>query len=270
MALAARETREARLALAQQVLGRAEAKTARAGARSFSSADETYGRSYTVPPALIPLAPRGALRAGSSVAVSGASASSLAFSLAAAAAGEESWCALVGMPDAGLAAARDLGVPLKRTALVPTLGSQPGPTLSTLIDGIDVLVLGPGLALSPSLWRSATSRARTQGTLLIAIAPHGNTHALSCDLTVSSETTQWVGLGRGSGRLRFRDTRTESRGKGLPSTGARCAVRVPAVQGTLSAPPAPTSRVRGQRPALTVVAEQAPAPSLRLVKGAAS
>ncbi|HIZ34594.1 MAG TPA: hypothetical protein H9815_02360, partial [Candidatus Ruania gallistercoris] len=63
-----------------------------------------------VPPALSELFPEGGLRRGSTVQVGGGM--SVLLALAGAAMGEESWCALVDLPDAGLAAAAGLGLPL--------------------------------------------------------------------------------------------------------------------------------------------------------------
>src|SRR5699024_11103975 len=104
---------------------------------------------------------RGSLRAGSSVAIEGAASTSVLLSLAVAAAGEDSWCAIAGMPDLGLRSALDAGLDPCRLALAPTHGEQRPQVLSALVDGVGVLVLGPDLALAPALWRSLLSRART-------------------------------------------------------------------------------------------------------------
>ncbi|GAA1485030.1 hypothetical protein [Brachybacterium fresconis] len=172
--------------------------------------EDGLGTRLPVPGPLSGLFPRGSLRAGSSVAIEGAASTSVLLSLAVAAAGEDSWCAVAGMPDLGLRSALDAGLDPCRLALAPTHGEQRPQVLSALADGVGVLVLGPDLDLTPALWRSLLSRARTADTLVLAAAPPGR-----ADIALRSTTHAWTGLGAGSGRLRRRRLAVTSTGRGI-------------------------------------------------------
>ena len=216
------EDREQRLSRARAALGAAERSTARWGGRIDrtalrasprpveDSADDGLGTRLPVPGPLQALFPRGSLRAGSSVAFEGAASTSLLLSLAVAAAGEDSWCAIAGMPDLGLRSALDAGLDPCRLVLAPAGGDQRPQVLSALADGVGVLVLGPDLDLAPALWRNLLSRARTADTLLLAAGPPGR-----ADLTLRATTQGWTGLGQGSGRLRRRLLEITAEGRGI-------------------------------------------------------
>ena len=259
------EDREERLSRARAALGAAERSAARWGgridrtalqpsARPVSEAeDDGLGTRLPVPGPLRTLFPRGSLRAGSSVALEGAASTSLLLSLAVAAAGEDSWCAIAGMPDLGLRSAMDAGLDPCRLALAAADGEQRPQVLSALADGVGVLVLGPDLDLAPALWRSLLGRARTADTLVLAAAPPGR-----ADLTLRSTARGWSGLGQGSGRLRRRRLEITAEGRGI--AGHRTAeVLLPQVDGMLAAVPAAASTGAAARPA---VAERRPAMQL--------
>lgn len=228
------EDREQRLSRARAALGAAERSAARWGGRidrtalqlsapsvaapaagpavklAAESADDGLGTRLPVPGPLAPLFPRGSLRAGSSVAIQGAATTSLLLSLAVTAAGEDSWCAIAGMPDLGLRSALDAGLDPCRLALAPADGDQRPQVLTALADGVGVLVLGPDLDLAPALWRSLLNRARTADTLILAATPPGR-----ADLTLRAVTQGWAGLGAGSGRLRRRRLEITADGRGI-------------------------------------------------------
>lgn len=196
-----------------------------------------------VPPALAPLIPSGTLRAGSSVAVTGGASSSLLLALAVAAMGEDSWCAVAGMPDLGLRGLLDAGADPSRLAIVPGTDVEDLPqlpqVLSALVDGVGVVVIGPDLRLSPALWRTLTGRARTRDALVLAASPPDR-----ADLRLEAQGARWHGLGAGSGRLRGRRVRVSSAGRGI--AGRReVEVLLPDVRGALATTPA----ARGAREA---------------------
>ncbi|NMA75691.1 MAG: hypothetical protein GX960_00270 [Actinomycetales bacterium] len=240
------EDREQRLSRARAALGVAERSAARWGGRidrtalrpseisSEGSADDGLGMRLPVPGPLQALFPRGSLRAGSSVAIEGSATTSLLLSLAVAAAGEDSWCAIAGMPDLGLRSALDAGLDPCRLALAPAGGDQRPQVLSALADGLGVLVLGPDLDLAPVLWRSLLGRARTADTLVLAAAPPGR-----ADLTLRATTQGWAGLGQGSGRVRRRRLEVTSEGRGIAGRRA-VEVLLPQVGGMVA--DAPQSR----------------------------
>lgn len=260
------EDREERLSRARAALGAAERSAARWGgridrtalqpsARPVSEAEDNgLGTRLPVPGPLRMLFPRGSLRAGSSVALEGAASTSLLLSLAVAAAEEDSWCAIAGMPDLGLRSAMDAGLDPCRLALAPADGEQRPQVLSALADGVGVLVLGPDLDLAPALWRSLLGRARTADTLVLAAAPPGR-----ADLTLRSTARGWSGLGQGSGRLRRRRLEITAEGRGI--AGHRSAeVLLPQVDGMLAAAPAGAAAGAAARPA--AVSERRPAMQL--------
>jgi hypothetical protein len=241
------EDREQRLSRARAALGAAERSAARWGGRIdrtalqpsahavSEAADDGLGTRLPVPGPLATLFPRGSLRAGSSVALEGAASTSLLLALAVAAAGEDSWCAIAGMPDLGLRSAMDAGLDPCRLALAPADGDQRPQVLSALADGVGVLVLGPDLDLAPALWRSLLGRARTADTLVLAAAPPGR-----ADLTLRATTQGWSGLSQGSGRLRRRRLALTAEGRGI--AGHRTAeVLLPQVDGMIAEVP-PSSR----------------------------
>jgi hypothetical protein len=194
-------------------------------------ADDGLGTRVPVPGPLSTLFPRGSLRAGSSVALEGTASTSLLLSLAVAAAGEDSWCAIAGVPDLGLRSALDAGLDPCRLALAPADGDQRPQVLSAHADGVGVLVLGPDLELAPALWRSLLGRARTADTLVLAASPPGR-----ADLTLRATAQGWAGLGRGSGRLRRRRLEITAEGRGI--AGHRTAeVLLPQVDGMIAAAP---------------------------------
>ncbi|MDQ4071247.1 MAG: hypothetical protein M3203_17525, partial [Actinomycetota bacterium] len=82
-------------------------------------------RVLPVLPPLEPLFPGRGLRRGSVVTVTGST--SLAVSLLVAASSQGGWCAAVGLPSLGLAAADELGVSLERFPLVPVAARGSGP-----------------------------------------------------------------------------------------------------------------------------------------------
>ena len=202
-----------------------------------STADATGAR-LPVPAALASLIPYGSLRAGSSVAVTGPARSSLLLALAAAAVGEEAWCAVAGMPNLGLGSALDAGLDPTRLAIMTGCSVQENPqlpqVLSAVADGVGVLVLGPELSLSPALWRSLTARARTQDTLLLAASPAGR-----ADLTLDTRSAGWSGLGYGSGRLRRRCVEVRSVGRGVHGD-QQISILLPEVRGLLADVPGTT------------------------------
>lgn len=165
-----------------------------------------------VPPAITPLLPEG-LRRGSTTAVLGSTSLVLAM-IAAACATREAWAAVVGQSSIGLVAAAEAGVGLDRLALVPRPGPDAPSVLAALLDGIDVVVVGPGTSLHDADRRRLMARARDRGSVLIATSPWPGA---GCVLTVTGG--RWTGPGEGDGRLRARELRLTRTGRG--SAGGR-------------------------------------------------
>ncbi|GAA4851973.1 hypothetical protein GCM10023201_51080 [Actinomycetospora corticicola] len=151
-----------------------------------------------VPGALAGLLPWGGLRRGSTVSVHGSTALLLALVARASRAG--SWCALVGLPGVGMAAAHEAGLDLARTALVPRPGPRPSTVVAALVDGVDVVVLGGASAWRAGDRQRLAARVRQKGAVLV---PVGAWPGADVELHASGGT--WSGLlGDGAGRLRSR------------------------------------------------------------------
>ena len=163
-----------------------------------------------VPPALSELFPEGGLRRGSTVQVGGGM--SVLLALAGAAMGEESWCALVDLPDAGLAAAAGLGLPLGRVVVVPRPGPDAPVVLATVADGFDVLVLGRGAGLAERDRRSLASRLRVRGAVLLTTQAWAG-----ADVVLQVVSRSWTGIGRGDGLLRTGELELSAQHRRLPA-----------------------------------------------------
>lgn len=170
---------------------------------------------------LAPLLPLGALSRGSTVVVAGST--SLVLGLLAEASGAGSWVALVGLPGVGVLAAHELGLALDRVVLVPDPGAD-GPTVvAALLDGVDVVVVGPQTALGDGDRRRLSERARERSSVLVPTTPWPGAHVV---LTARSE--EWEGLGRGHGRLRSRRLVVDRQGRGSAAQPVQAQVTLPA------------------------------------------
>jgi hypothetical protein len=175
-------------------------------------------RLLPVLPELRPLLPGGGLRRGSTIGI--ASASVLLALLAEASQGG-SWCAVVGLPTLGVAAAAELGVALDRFALVPNPGPDWPTVVAALLDGFDIVVVSasgagtnstaPG-AVAPVVASRLAARARQRGAVLV---PYGSWP--SVDLTLAAVDPMWHGIEAGRGRLRGRQLTVVARGRGAAS-----------------------------------------------------
>lgn len=184
-----------------------------ASVAAVSSAVSRFGpgagddRFLRVPDALAPLVPSGGLRRGSVVQVGGSA--SLLLSLTAEACRDGAWCAVVGMPDLGLAAAAEIGLPLDRTALVPRPGAAAAAVLGAALDGFDIVVAGPVPQLTDRDRRQLSSRLRHRSAVLLSTHPWPG-----AELVLSVTRTRWGGIGQGSGSLRERELVVEVDGRG--------------------------------------------------------
>lgn len=154
------------------------------------------------------LLPGGVLRRGSVVSVEGST--SLVLALIARASREGSWAAIVGLPNIGVVAAARRGIELSRLALVPHPGAEAATIAAACIDGMDIVVLGPRLALTDPDLRRLAARARERGVALVSASPHPGTH-----VALRVLRSEWAGLGAGEGRLRGRTLTVARSGRHL-------------------------------------------------------
>ncbi|MFD6447769.1 hypothetical protein ACFWEJ_21885 [Promicromonospora sp. NPDC060204] len=214
-------------------------------------------RVLPVHPHLAALLPDGGLRAGTTVVVRGST--SLLLTLLAEASRDGAWTVLVGYPAAGLAAAADAGCDLARTLVVPLpagSGVDAPAVLAALIDGMDVVVVGPEVALLDQDRRRLTARARDRGTVLLPTAPlSAGYSSLERPSTGRMSSTQrdvggwagahvvleatggaWSGVDGGVGWLRRRTLRVRRTGRGSAARPVHLDVEVPVCRAAVTEP----------------------------------
>ena len=170
------------------------------------------------------LLPWHGLRRGATVTVSGGpGATSVLFALLAGPVRAGSWCAVVGMPALGAQAAAELGVDLRRLALVPDPGTEWATVTAALLDGLDIVVVRPPGPVAARLARRLAARARQRGSVLV---PYGEWDG--ADVVLRATGQVWHGLGEGRGRLRGRELEVVSYGRGAAARPRRAALRLPA------------------------------------------
>lgn len=146
-------------------------------------------------PALRDLLPAGGLQRGSVVATGQWGLLCLALAAGASAAG--AWCAAVGMPQLGVAAAAGLGLAPDRLLLI----ADPGPgwpqVVASLLDGCELVLLRPPGRPSAQLRRRLEAAVRRFGGVLVVA---GEWDGAQTRLAVAHH--EWTGIGAGHGRLR--------------------------------------------------------------------
>ena len=186
----------------------------------------TLARDQTLP-LIEPLAtmfPEGRLRRGITVAVRGPGSTTLGFALAASASSAGSWVAMVGVADANLATAAELGVALERVAVMHPLPAQWSATVAAVIGAFDIVVLAPSHRVSAGDARRLMARARERGSVLITLTRMGPSGASRAgdmarswpervDAELAISTLRWQGLGQGHGNLRARVARVDMTGR---------------------------------------------------------
>ncbi|MCH1884288.1 hypothetical protein [Agrococcus sp. ARC_14] len=122
------------------------------------------------------------------------------------------WGAIVGMPDLGIEAARDLGVPIDRVALVPHPGRSWLDVVASLAEAMPVvLAASPGRVAPTDAARLAARLRQASSTLLIA-GPWPNAATV-----VRSVRADWQGLDDGDGRIAAGSIVVETVAGGAPS-----------------------------------------------------
>jgi hypothetical protein len=188
---------------------------------------------FPVVPALRELLPRGGLARGSVVTVPDSGL--LCMAIVAAASADGAWCAIAGMPEAGLVAGAGLGLDLERTLLVPDLGSAAGGSagwpqvVASLLDGCElVLVRPPSRASAQVRQRLEATLRRARGVLVVA----GEWPGAQVRLRVTAQG--WTGLGDGFGRLRACCAEVVADGRGEAARAKTRWLWLPAEDGTVT------------------------------------
>jgi hypothetical protein len=182
-----------------------------------------------VPPALAELFPEGGLRRGSTITVSGSS--SLVLALLAEVSQQQGWCAEVGSPLLGSAAAAEAGVALERFVRVAEPGEQWPAIVASLLEAFDIVVVHPPLRAREADMRRLNARARERSAVLLTTTKWDGAHHTSAwpgaqmGLTVIDQ--RWHGLGSGHGYLRTRELDVQSLGRGAAVRPRRTKVWLP-------------------------------------------
>ncbi len=158
-------------------------------------------------PALRALLPARGLPRGSVVAAGRWSLFCLALAAGASAAG--AWCAVVGLPQLGVAAAADTGLNPDRMLLIPEPGPNWPQVVASLLDGCELVLLRPPGRLPAQARRRLEATVRRFGGVLLVA---GDWDGAQVRLLVTDQ--EWTGIGAGHGRLRARRARVVADGRG--------------------------------------------------------
>jgi hypothetical protein len=156
-------------------------------------------------PALRGLLP--GLRRGSVVAAGPWSLLCLALAAGASAAG--AWCAMVGLPQLGVAAAADAGLDPDRMLLIADPGTGWPQVVASLLDGCELVLLRPPDRPSAQVRRRIEATVRRFGGVLVVA---GEWDGAQARLSVAQQ--EWTGIGTGHGRLRARRVQVVADGRG--------------------------------------------------------
>jgi len=191
-----------------------------------------------------PLLPRGGLQRGEVVACEGVAAVSMAIAVVAGPSQAGSWVAWAGVPGVNALALHQMGVALDRTVWVGDSEGDAmrgdaawgdavwGDVLAALVDGVDVVVVGPGVCgLRPATARRLTARLQNRGAVMVTI----DQPVLGADVRLGTSRPVWHGLGHGHGLARGRDLEVEVTGR-RSSRAARHPCQLPTPSGRISLP----------------------------------
>jgi hypothetical protein len=186
----------------------------------------------------------GGLRPGSVTVVSG----SIALALALTAGLGERWCAIVGMPEANVAAAAAMGLDPMRVLLVDDPGRRWADVVAALTDGCALVLTRPPCPPAPQVARRLTALARRNGCAL-AVSDEMSTRTgvrenpsrgrmsvpwAGANLRLGVETSRWSGLGAGTGHLRGRRALVTCHGRGAAGAGRRAWLWLPGPDGSVT------------------------------------
>jgi hypothetical protein len=151
------------------------------------------------------------LQRGATVTCEGPAAVSLALALAVAPSQQGAWVGVAGMPELSVRAAVEMGLALERLVMVADAVAWVE-VLAAMIDGFDVVMIGPDAGRVGASWRRLQARAQARGVVLLAVG----VPALSGDLRMSTIAHHWVGLGEGHGVATGRHVVVELSGRRTP------------------------------------------------------
>jgi len=165
-------------------------------------------------PELARLLPDRGLRTGGAYALTRSGALLTALLAAPSAAGI--WCAVVGIPEFGVEAARDAGVDLARIAFVPDPGDRWLAVVGALAESISIVAVRPSGRVGDAEAARLAARLRERNAVLLV---QGAWPLAEARLEI--ERREWTGLGAGHGLLErcTAGVRVTSRRTGAPRRG---------------------------------------------------
>lgn len=229
------------------------------------SSPVAMAREHTLPllPALAGLFPEPVLQRGTTVAVGGVGAASLALAVAAGPSGGGSWVATVGLPALGLVATAELGVAFERLAVIAEPpASQWGSVVASLIGAFDVVLVAVPRVVRAAEARRLAARSRERGTVLVVVdlahalagvgVDDGDARArartkgveLQPDIVLRVTRAEWLGVGEGFGHLQHRRVQVEATGRRAAARTRRADLLLPGPDGQVIEVRSPSSRLR--------------------------
>jgi len=177
-----------------------------------------HERVLPVDPAFEQLLPAGGLRRGTVLWVGGASgATTLALGLVAGPTRHGSWVGALSVDSLGWPAAAELGVDLRRVAVVRAGGADWPVAAAALVDAFDVVLCGPDHRPARRDVLRLAARARERGAVVVAFGGARQERAwpgVHLRLHVeSAHPARWYGTGRGWGHLTGRRLRVTVSGR---------------------------------------------------------
>ncbi len=208
-------------------------------------------RTIVVLPAFEELLPQAVMQRGSVVECAGSAAVSLALALAAGPSLAGAWVGVAGLPHVGVAAAVELGVAPERLVMVAEPAQrfddgQWAEVLAAMIDGFDVLLLGPGAhAVKAVTARRLVARLQSRGAVLLSVlssgvgssgvvSSGGVSGVFGADLRFEATAAVWQGLGDGHGVARGRRASVQLSGRRVPRP-RRAEMWLPTADGAVEA-----------------------------------
>jgi hypothetical protein len=156
----------------------------------------------------------GGIQRGSTVAVSGTGATTVALTVLAAPSQADAWAAVVGDGSIGLCAAEEHGVVLHRLVVVdagPSGGATWATAVAAVVDAFDLVLVELGTGpVSDRDARRLVARAKERGSVLVLV---GAGWPGTADVELQVTGSAWEGLGQGDGALRHRRLAVQTRGR---------------------------------------------------------
>lgn len=158
-----------------------------------------------------------------------------------------SWCAVVGIPELGIEAARNAGIRLERLILVPDPGRRWLLVVAALAEAASVVAVKPATRVKDEDALRLAARFRDRSTVLLSCADWPRPQA-----KLSIAQARWSGLQAGHGYLESREVvvQATTRAQGMPRSARMI---LPDASGALAEYSAPFAEQTSSNPRLQVV-----------------